>query len=181
MNRQTNTSVTHVESLESRCMLAGDPAGLAADGFAQIQWQGQTVWAKTDQWIAKVDSIKGSAKKQLDTVNTAIADAAEAGVKAVRQLGGDGLGLIKAAGKKIDDVKQALGHVKALKVNSLEPDFALWADGTVTPNDPLYGSYEWGLNNTGQTGGTSDADIDAPEAWGISTGSNSVVVGIVDT
>src|SRR5204863_3230233 len=35
--------------------------------------------------------------------------------------------------------------------------------------------------NTGQTGGTSDADIDAPEAWDISTGSGSVVVGVIDT
>ena len=35
---------------------------------------------------------------------------------------------------------------------------------SVTPNDPRF-SELWGLNNTGQTGGTADADIDAPEAW----------------
>ena len=39
----------------------------------------------------------------------------------------------------------------------------------------------WGLHNTGQTGGTSDADIDAPEAWDISTGSVSVVIAVVDS
>src|SRR4029450_2561715 len=50
----------------------------------------------------------------------------------------------------------------------------------VTPNAPQFGS-QYGLNNTGQTGGTVDADIDAPEAWNISTGSNSIVVGIIDT
>ena len=32
-----------------------------------------------------------------------------------------------------------------------------------------------------RTGGTPDADIDAPEAWEISTGSNSVVVAVIDT
>lgn len=48
------------------------------------------------------------------------------------------------------------------------------------PNDPSY-SQQWALNNTGQTGGTSDADIDAPEAWNIQTGSRNVVVGIIDT
>src|SRR5919106_1095091 len=32
------------------------------------------------------------------------------------------------------------------------------------PNDPLFGEL-YGLNNTGQTGGTTDADIDAPEGW----------------
>ncbi|NLV26729.1 MAG: S8 family serine peptidase, partial [Methanomicrobiales archaeon] len=47
-------------------------------------------------------------------------------------------------------------------------------------NDPYVG-YLWGLHNTGQTGGTADADIDAPEAWAVSKGSRSVIVGVVDT
>jgi subtilisin family serine protease len=49
-----------------------------------------------------------------------------------------------------------------------------------TPNDPSFGQL-WGLNNTGQTGGTPDADIDAPEAWELNTGSSDVVVGVIDT
>ena len=49
-----------------------------------------------------------------------------------------------------------------------------------TPNDPRFTEL-WGLHNTGQTGGTIDADIDAPEAWDISTGSGSVVVAVIDT
>ncbi|HOL42421.1 MAG TPA: S8 family serine peptidase, partial [Methanospirillum sp.] len=47
-------------------------------------------------------------------------------------------------------------------------------------NDPG-AAYLWGLHNTGQTGGTADADIDAPEAWAITKGSGSVVVGVVDS
>jgi subtilisin family serine protease len=50
----------------------------------------------------------------------------------------------------------------------------------LTPNDPNF-TQLWGLHNTGQTGGTPDADIDAPEAWDITTGSSSVVVFVVDT
>ncbi|MEW6731385.1 MAG: S8 family serine peptidase [Acidobacteriota bacterium] len=49
-----------------------------------------------------------------------------------------------------------------------------------TPNDPNFSSL-YGLNNTGQTGGVSDADIDAPEAWNTTVGSDDVVVGVVDT
>ncbi len=46
--------------------------------------------------------------------------------------------------------------------------------------DPMVNSL-WGLNNTGQTGGRSDADIDAPEAWRIQTGSKAVTVAVIDT
>ena len=50
------------------------------------------------------------------------------------------------------------------------------------PNDPRFTSGElWGLHNTGQNGGTADADIDAPEAWDTTTGSTNVVVAVVDT
>ncbi|GIV78085.1 MAG: hypothetical protein KatS3mg050_2479 [Litorilinea sp.] len=49
-----------------------------------------------------------------------------------------------------------------------------------TPDDPMF-SQLWGLHNTGQTGGTPDADIDAPEAWDTSTGSSTVIVGVIDT
>ncbi|MCC7444480.1 MAG: S8 family serine peptidase, partial [Saprospiraceae bacterium] len=48
------------------------------------------------------------------------------------------------------------------------------------PNDPHYENGDlWGLNNYGQNGGTTDADIDAPEAWQITTGSN-VLIGVID-
>lgn len=46
--------------------------------------------------------------------------------------------------------------------------------------DPLL-RYEWGLDNTGQTGGKEDADIDAPEAWGITTGVTETLVAVIDT
>lgn len=46
-------------------------------------------------------------------------------------------------------------------------------------NDPRYNE-QWHYNNTGQTGGTIDADIDLPEAWVIQTGSTDVIVSIHD-
>jgi thermitase len=62
-----------------------------------------------------------------------------------------------------------------------EPDFILKpSQTTTTANDPNY-SQLYGLNNTGQTGGTSGADIDAPEAWSTTTGSTSTVVAVIDT
>jgi subtilisin family serine protease len=48
------------------------------------------------------------------------------------------------------------------------------------PNDTDF-SQQYGMHNTGANNGTTDADIDAVEAWDISTGSKDVVVGIIDT
>lgn len=39
----------------------------------------------------------------------------------------------------------------------------------------------WGMHNEGQTGGAVDADIDAPEAWELTVGSEDVIVAVVDT
>jgi subtilisin family serine protease len=60
------------------------------------------------------------------------------------------------------------------------PNFYQQRQKFLTPNDPLY-SNQWHLNNTGQVGGTPDADVDAPEAWDITPGgSSSVVIGVID-
>jgi len=64
------------------------------------------------------------------------------------------------------------------RIQYAEPNYRVFMENV--PNDPLYGDC-WGMNNTGQTGGTSDADIDAEEAWDISIGSYDVVVAVLDT
>lgn len=46
-------------------------------------------------------------------------------------------------------------------------------------DDPFYPT-QWGLLNTGQLGGTPDADIDAPDAWPMSTGSG-IKIAVLDT
>ncbi len=49
------------------------------------------------------------------------------------------------------------------------------------PLDPDFVN-QWALNNTGQTGGYYDADIDAPEAWDIPINiSNEIIVAVTDT
>jgi subtilisin family serine protease len=60
----------------------------------------------------------------------------------------------------------------------------------LTPADVLY-PLQWSLNNTGQIypesgnyntpPGTPDCDIDAPEAWDIYTGSQDIIIAVVDT
>lgn len=76
-------------------------------------------------------------------------------------------------------VEQAIARLKANpKVKYAEPNYHFYLD--VIPNDPSFGDL-YGLVNTGQNGGTPDADIDAEMAWNVSTGSRNVVVGLIDT
>src|ERR1700737_662307 len=67
-------------------------------------------------------------------------------------------------------------------VEFVEPDYIVHA--IAVPNDPSYGEL-WALKNTGQTilgsPGKSGADIGAEAAWSFTTGTRSVVVGVVDS
>jgi serine protease len=72
-------------------------------------------------------------------------------------------------GMVLEKVKE---YSKRSDVDYAEPNYyvyALWQ-----PNDPLY-SYQWDLDNSNYGG------IQMEEAWGIQTGSASVVVAVVDT
>jgi len=60
-----------------------------------------------------------------------------------------------------------------------------YVQSRVTPNDANFATQQWSMNNTGQAGGTVDADVDAPEAWNTTTGGvtadgDTIVVAVVD-
>jgi subtilisin family serine protease len=65
------------------------------------------------------------------------------------------------------------------EVKYAEPDFVLEPSVAPKPNDTDYNQL-YGLNNTGQSAGIPDADIDAPEAWDITTGSAGTIVAVID-
>ena len=58
-------------------------------------------------------------------------------------------------------------------INYAQPNFIFKGQDGHIPNDPYYPD-QWFLNQA------SDADIDAPEAWDITTGSSSIVVAVID-
>jgi hypothetical protein len=78
-------------------------------------------------------------------------------------------------------VKQALAEnwsKKDPRILLVEPNWRVRK--MTTPDDTLYPNM-WGLDNAGQSGGTVDADIDAPEAWNITTGDPNVIVAVIDS
>ena len=89
--------------------------------------------------------------------------------------------LVRVAG---DPVAAAARLNRSRAVRYAEPNYI--ARTTGIPNDPRFGEL-YGLHNTGQSGGSPDADIDAPEAWTSLFGATSfpssggAKIGIVDT
>lgn len=89
----------------------------------------------------------------------------------VKRFEKEGLELIKL--EKTKDVKGAIEKLKKMKgIEFAEPDYIVRAN--YIPDD-TYFYLMWGLNNTG------NIDIDAPEAWDIERGENSVTVAVIDT
>ncbi|NDC64473.1 MAG: hypothetical protein EBZ59_10945, partial [Planctomycetia bacterium] len=92
-----------------------------------------------------------------------------------RSLGG-GFFALTTPGASVADVRGWASRTPGIR--GVEPDRMI--TGAVLPNDPSFGRLH-GLDNSGQTGGVADADIDAPEAWNTTTGSRSVVVAVIDS
>ena len=85
--------------------------------------------------------------------------------------------IVSLNGSDIDTVKNAIADYESDgSIKYAEKDYVL----NKSTNDTHF-SHLYGLHNIGQSGGTVDADIDAPEAWGITKGSRDVLVAIIDT
>lgn len=79
------------------------------------------------------------------------------------------------------DIVQTIKELKATGLYEyVEPDWIVTIQQTPTDTAFTNGSL-WGLRNTGQNGGTSGVDVNAVPAWALTTGSPTVVVGVVDT
>jgi len=98
-----------------------------------------------------------------------------------------------AAGwESIDDLDDAEPAATVAKYSSLpeveyaEPNFEIELDATdgplvpVLPRDPQF-TEQWALANSGQRGGKQGADISATLAWATTTGSDKVVVAVLDS
>ena len=114
--------------------------------------------------------------------------------------GQDLASLVSGFGLTVDRTLDGITDVFVLRMtdgkgpNALEVSRALyetgrfaWAEPNLVqaykksdvPNDPLFAN-QWHLNNTGQGGGTVDADSDLVEAWDIEDGNGTIVIAVVD-
>ena len=190
MNARTNIQFVVLEALEPRLLLSGSSAissawfgpavGSSSDqGVGQatesIEWRGRSVEVFTDEWIVQLNRDVLEDAISLGDVSGLLASP-DVAFEVLRGLGIKGQVLVRTPGAPVESVRAWLSDDP--RVAHFEPNAAFTLN--VTPNDPMYSDL-WGLHNTGQTGGTADADIDAPEAWDTSTGGGDVVVGVIDS
>jgi hypothetical protein len=90
----------------------------------------------------------------------------------------NGLCLIELPeGMTVEEAVQQLGESE--NILYAHPDYKVKAL-QVLPDDPMFGDL-WGMHNIGQSGGTAGADVNAPEAWMMATGSRDIIVAVIDT
>jgi subtilisin family serine protease len=154
--------------MESRHLLSAAPSV----ALESIAWQGRTTEAVVDRWVGQLASSEGAAPAG-GLVLQASLSASHPDWRAT--VLGDGYFSLFAPTATEQEV---LGWASMAGVIGLEPDLAFHA--AALPNDPSFAS-QWALRNSGQNGGTIGADIRATQAWDVTTGSRSVVVGIVDS
>jgi subtilisin family serine protease len=122
----------------------------------------------------RVDFVPGELIVRFRSGVTGVARSATLAATAARPAGGLGLpGLIRVTVRPGASVAAAAAELQQ------DPD-VLYAEPnyinriSVIPNDPMFGQLR-GLHQV------SDRDIDAPEAWDVTTGSADVVVAVIDT
>ncbi len=147
----------------------------AAVGSSGGNWQSS---ADVAQWIVR---LTPDATKKAGSVAGAEAVLSSDGItfQVLKGLGLPGEVLVESTASS-EQVGAALSDDP--DVASFEPNayFAIQDLPPRQPGDPDYSSMT-NLNNVGQFGARTGADIDAPEAWNETVGSTNVVVGVIDS
>jgi subtilisin family serine protease len=157
------------------------PLPMPAD-VTVVPWNGHQDFVVAGQWIARFAGTTGPVASQVQAIQ-ALLDKTSLKLSVVRQLGLDGQVLLQGPTNETPDQVLTLNRLPGLLY--VEPDFFTFDTLEDTyPNNPDF-NLQYGLHNTGQViqgqAGTPGADISAPQAWDISTGSTSVTVADIDT
>ncbi len=182
-------------------MLAGDLlSGMVSSGwFGSYAAADQPLHASAPSIIASDTSTPSGnpaanrTSGQLDWIvqfNTAAVSgiASAAGAASLLPHGGVQFQIIEGLGAVGEVLVRSFGATAAQATTALRSDRQIaWSEAdslnqidAAVPNDAQF-SQQWALNNTGQTGGTPGDDIDATQAWNITTGSRNVVVAVIDS
>src|SRR5215813_8961951 len=157
---------------------------------ASTQEQSQDLTARDTMQIEMMDGVEVVAREAIVRFNTPRLELQRHLNHAISMVNASGHRAIGPAGldifhfrSKDMDTRALLNMLSRLAgVQYAEPNYIVRTQ--LTPNDTRF-TQLWGMNNTGQVvggqTGVAGADISAVQAWDVSTGSTSIVVGVIDT
>lgn len=162
-------STLALESLEPRAMMAGMPDNAQDPRIVTLEWEGKRIEALRDSYIVQMPKTNAAT----DASDYRSAEPAVVAGWLSRPIG-SGFFEVAAPGSTVEQVSS---WSKAIGAESLSPN-AIFRPQSIKrePNDTLYQSRAlWGLDYS------TDADIDAPEAWATQTGSKDIIVAVMDS
>lgn len=113
-----------------------------------------------DNWVEGEVIVTWKAGKNESARSALSASAAVRTFSALSEAAGRRVEHLRVPGKTTEELLRELSADS--RVESVSPNYIIRA--FAVPNDPSF-SRQWGLSNSGQTGGRTNADIDAPEGW----------------
>lgn len=139
------------------CIAAAFVSGL---GGSEVLAKGFIVKFKSDARAAATTALEASSS--------------EGAMESVEAVSGGGIERIEAADES--DLARVL---EGREVEYVEPDGVVYGD--VVPNDPMFASDQWSLNNSASSSSLGGSDIDVERAWDIMTGSRDVFIFFFDS
>ncbi len=113
-----------------------------------------------DNWVEGEVIVTWKGQSDGSTLSVLSAGTKVTAFSALSEAAGRRVEHLRVPGKTTEELLRELSADS--RVESVSPNYIIRA--FALPNDPSF-SRQWGLSNTGQTGGIRDADIDAPEGW----------------
>ena len=129
---------------------------------------------KQDEIIIKFTPKQNNVKRSEKEKNNVLASLGEMKIK--KSFTKLDLDIVEVSDGNIEHALKVLNQKR--EVLYAEPNYEITIYNL--PNDTSFNQL-WGLDNTGQTGGTSGADISALDAWDIATHAEDVIVAVIDT
>lgn len=146
------------------------------EDWTQASETGEWVCARRDMYLADQLIIKARADIPLKQFKQQLASL---GIAFAARLS-DGAFIVRLSKHNLDAAPEALLLLAA------HPEIAETAEmdgvgfGGAIPNDSRFDE-QWALHNTGQSGGTPNADIDAPEFWDHIENTPGMIMAVIDS
>ncbi len=166
-------------------LLAAYPAAGEGRGNEQLPFRPWRVLVKVDPGVEPgryLDGVPGAdeilKRYGLRALHTAVRLDWDRNAELKRRHGLDRIFALEfPEGAPMEEIAALLAILPGVEFAEID---AVGHGAQIPPNDTHYPD-QWDLENRGQTGGTTGADVDAEGGWLLSTGNPSVVLAVLDT